>query len=67
MDWTDWMGKRIFVRLKTGKVFSGKVVDVSAGDPKAPIFIKIIDKFNEPVVFIVSDITEIKLDGERKE
>ena len=38
MDWTDWTGKRIFVRLSSGKVFSGKVIEVS----DEGIFIKII-------------------------
>ena len=28
MDWKDWNGKKIFVRLKTGKVYSGNVIDV---------------------------------------
>ena len=60
MDWTDWLDKRIFVRLKTGKVFSGRVIEVS---DDIPCFIKIIDKFNEPVIFISNDITEIKLEG----
>ena len=58
MDWTDWTGKRIFVRLSSGKVFSGKVIEVSDDG----IFIKIIDKFNSPVIFATSDIVELKLD-----
>ena len=58
MDWTDWTGKRIFVRLSSGKVFSGKVIEVS----DEGIFIKIIDKFNSPVIFATSDIVELKLD-----
>jgi len=63
MDWTDWTGKRIFVRLSSGKVFSGKVIEVSDDG----IFIKIIDKFNSPVIFATSDIVELKLDdGGRK-
>lgn len=59
MDWTDWIGKRIFVRLKTGKIFSGIVTDVSNKDP---VFIKIIDKFNLPVAFAATEIIEIKID-----
>ena len=63
MDWTDWTGKRIFVRLSSGKVFSGKVIEVSDDG----VFIKIIDKFNSPVIFATSDIVELKLDdGGRK-
>ena len=60
MDWSEWIGKRIFVRLKTGKVFSGEVIEISNN------FFKIIDKFNSPVVFSILDIVELKLDGENK-
>jgi ribosome maturation factor RimP len=65
MDWSDWLGKHIFVRLKTGKVFSGEVIEISDDDGINPVFIKIIDKFNEPVVFQANQVVELKLEGKK--
>lgn len=59
MDWKDWKGKKIFVQLKTGSIYSGKVVDVD--EKSLPlIFITILDKFNERVTFVHSEIIKIK-------
>jgi len=54
MDWQAWIGKRIFVRLTTGDVYSGNVIDV---DEK---YFSIIDKFGERVCFSISKIDKIK-------
>ena len=59
MDWKGWIGKGIFVRLRTGKVYSGKVIDVD-DSAKPLIFITIIDKFGNKVSFVQSEIIEIK-------
>ena len=59
MEWGGWNGKQIFLRLKTGKVYSGKVVDVDDSD-KNIIFITIIDKFQMKVTFVHSEIIELK-------
>jgi len=59
MEWKEWMGKRIFVRLKTGKVFSGVVKDVDFKSVPV-IFISIIDKFGMMVSFSAGEIIEIK-------
>jgi hypothetical protein len=58
MDWTDWIGKRIFVQLRKGAVYSGKVIDVDKTG--AVIFISIIDKFGQRVVFSSDEIVKIK-------
>lgn len=59
MDWNDWNGKRIFVELRTGAIYSGDVVDVDISDGKL-IWITIIDKFGEKVTFVHSEIIKIK-------
>lgn len=59
MEWRDWLDKRIFVQLKRGSIYSGKVIDVDEKD-KSVIFITIIDKFNEKVTFVHSEILKIK-------
>ncbi len=57
MDWNEWLGKRIFVKLLSGGVYSGKVLEV-----EEPL-IKIKDKFGEIVLFRVDDISKIKGEG----
>lgn len=59
MEWKGWIGKQIFLRLKTGKVYSGKVIDVDDSDHNI-IFITINDKFNKKVTFVHSEIIELK-------
>ena len=63
MEWMDWNGKWIFVRLRTGKVYSGKVIDIDQTS-KPLIFITIIDKFGNDVSFVHSEIIEIKEEDE---
>ena len=41
MDWKEWIGKRIFVKLINGGVYSGIVLDVDDS------FFSIRDKFND--------------------
>lgn len=59
MEWTEWNGKSIFLRTKSGKVYSGKVISVDDSS-KPLIFISIIDKFGNNVTIVHSEIIEIK-------
>lgn len=59
MDWQDWLDKKVFLRLKTGKVFSGKIIEVDDKDSNI-IFLTILDKFDMKVTFVASEILEIK-------
>lgn len=64
MGWNDWQGKRIFVQLKSGGVYTGKVVEVeNSGDI---VFITMIDKFGERVSFVHSEIIKIVEENESK-
>lgn len=59
MEWNEWNGKRIFVKLQDGSVYTGEVLSVD--DPKSEvIFMNIRDKFGEIVCFPVSSISKIK-------
>jgi len=49
----DWIGKRIFVKLSDGAVYSGIVLDFSDG------FFSIKDKFGERVMFPINRIGKI--------
>ena len=57
--WEIWKGKKVFLRLRTGKVYSGIVTDVSE-EKNGLQFLKIKDKFNMDVMFTVSEVIEIK-------
>lgn len=57
--WKDWMGKKVFLRLVTGRVYSGTVTYVSE-EKNGLCFLKIKDKFNLDVMFTSGEISEIK-------
>ena len=63
MDWKDWKGKRIFVQLRTGAIYSGNVIDVDTNSTPL-VFFTIIDKFGNKVTFVHSEI--IKLQEEKE-
>jgi small nuclear ribonucleoprotein (snRNP)-like protein len=57
MDWKDWIGKTVFVQLKRGTVYTGKVIEASDG------FLTLIDKYDSKVSFAATEIIRI---GEEK-
>jgi hypothetical protein len=59
MEWKDWRGKKIFVKLKTSGVYSGVVLEIDDKD-KNIIFITIRDKFGQKVTFVHSEILKIQ-------
>jgi len=63
MEWKYWNGKYIFVKLKTGAVYSGKVIDVDDSN-KDLVWFTMIDKFGKRVTFVHSEI--IKINEENK-
>ena len=58
MDWKEWIGKRIFLRTKQNKVYSGVVKEIE--NNKETNFLSLIDKFNDYVTIAISEIIEIK-------
>lgn len=64
MEWKEWIGKIIFVKLSDGQVFSNSEV-LTFEEP----FMSVKDKFGLPAVFNVNEIIKIKEevleDGER--
>ena len=61
MEWSDWIGKKVFIKLIDGSVFSESlVIDFSDG------FLSLTDKFNNSVVVNVLQITKIVDDVPRK-
>lgn len=65
MDWKEWNDKYIFVKLRCGSVYSGKVIDVDISGGTL-IWITIIEsKKNEKVTFVHSEIVKIKEEVEK--
>ena len=61
VGWLGWLDKKVFLRLKTGKVFSGKIIEVDESDSEnGIIFLTILDKFDKKITFVISEILEIK-------
>jgi|TARA_R100000501_G_C2622994_1_gene116164 hypothetical protein len=60
MEWNEWKGKYIFLKLKDGGVYSGDVIDVDTGQVT---FLTIIDKFGQKVTFSTAEIVKIKEEG----
>lgn len=60
MDWLDWVGKIVFVKLKDGAIFSYSKV-LAYEDP----YLSITDRDGLPVVIHVLSIERIKEEGER--
>lgn len=59
MEWKEWLGKHIFVQLKSGGVYTGDVVEVDDSSSNKLIWIVIIDKFGKKVQFLDSEIIKI--------
>ena len=49
--WKRWEGKKVFIILKSGRKYSGEVIEVELD--KDLIFITIKDKFNSNVGFYI--------------
>ncbi len=63
MEWKEWIGKHIFVKLKDGSVYNCLVLSVD--DPDSPvIFMNVKDKFDKIVCFPVDEIIKIREEGE---
>lgn len=58
MDWKDWIGKKVFLKLRDGGCYSGKVVEVD--DSKPPlVWLILIDKFGNKITIVHSEIVKI--------
>ena len=57
--WDFWNGKYVFIRLKSGRVYSGEIINIDL-DSKPLIFITINDKFGARIMFAQSEIDVMK-------
>lgn len=63
MEWKGWEGKKVFIRTKHDKVYSGNIKSIDESSPPL-VFIYLIDKFGENVMIVHSEIVEIKEERE---
>lgn len=60
MDGLDrYVGKKVFLRLRTGRVYSGIVNSIDTTSPPL-IFLSLNDKFGHDITIVKSEIIEIK-------
>ena len=62
MEWAEWNNKQIFMKLKTGDCYTGRVISVDS-DSISSGFITIIDKYNDKISIAVSEIVKIVEEG----
>ena len=57
MDWNFWINKQVFVKLKKGACYSGKIIEII--NYNNPSFI-LIDKFGDKIIFSISEVVKLK-------
>lgn len=66
MEWKEWQDKKVFLKLRDGGCYSGKIIEVD--DSKPPlVWLVLIDKFGEKVTIINSEIVKIVDESKRGE
>jgi len=62
--WKYWEGKKVFIILKSGRQYSGSVIEVEVDEKDSKFsFITIKDKYNSRVGFLSSEIELIQEEG----
>ena len=56
--WTSWEGKKVFIKLKSGRNYSGLIKRVDVNPPL--VWIVMLDKFNNIVQFSAMEIEVIE-------
>jgi ribosome maturation factor RimP len=64
VGWNYWIGKKVYIVLKNKKYYQGKVIDVDESSPPL-VWIIILDKFNNRVMFVHSEIEVLQEEEEK--
>ena len=59
MEWEKYIGKKVFIKLKSGTVYHGVVKEVEKENADL-IWIKITDRFDMEVTFVHSEILQME-------
>ena len=57
MDWSEWIGKNVFIKLKTGDVYNCRVLETDKS------FLKVLDKFGYIVIISLDQIIKFVEDN----
>ena len=55
----EFIGKQVFCMLKSGRKYTGVIQDIGDG------MVVMIDRYNEKVMFAVSELSSIEEEGKR--
>ena len=62
VGWNKWLDKKVFVETRSGKCYTGLVTDIDDSSPPL-IWITLIDKYDQEVKLVHSEIILIKEDS----
>jgi small nuclear ribonucleoprotein (snRNP)-like protein len=60
LEYKEFIGKKVYVILKTNRVYTGIVQSVDGG------IILMIDKYHRPVMFNVSEISSLEVEKDER-
>ena len=60
VGWKKYLEKKVYLILKDGRKYTGKVVEIDDTSAIPLVWITIIDKFDKSVTFVHSEIKLIK-------
>ena len=60
MEWKALKDKKVFIKLRDGGVYNGLVLEVDDSSSNELIWITILDKYNNKVTFVHSEIIKIE-------
>jgi len=58
--WKIWEGKKVFISTRSNRQYSGKVIEVEIQENPSLVWITIIDKFENRITFVHSEINLIE-------
>jgi len=58
MEWKSWIGKEVFVRLKKGDCYNGRITDVD-NSAFPLVFISLVDRYHKDIMFVPEEISKI--------
>jgi len=59
MEWKKWIGKNVFVQLRSGGFYTGKIIEVDDTSSNQLVWLVMLDKFGKEVQFVHSEIIKI--------
>lgn len=58
--WKNWEGKKVFIKTRSNRQYSGKIIKVEIQEYPTLIWLTLIDKFENKITLIHSEIILIQ-------